>query len=383
MSGKRQDWEKDLERELSDAGRELESAMRDFAGAFQSNVAPVLKNASRSFGRAVRDAALELGDAVQESTAPARARRKKEKRMKQLRDNYKALEGTALGLGITAFIMLAVSGMVLLSGEMDVSAWGVTTVMAAAFAIPAAICQVKSYPARRLVAYHQLLEGRSYCKMEEFSAAVDLPVEKTRREIRHMMQQGNFEGMFLAPDASRIFTNRAAYAAYLAQQSAQSEAQTVQSQAQPASATLADLRSFWMGLRTEKQKLSDEAILAEVEKLDAQTAQLIAWLEMHPADENDVRRFTTYYLPTTLKLLRTYNEVGDKSGESRAAAQIEADIMRILGTINTAFRTLQDGLLQDTALDVSAEVSAMETVLAQDGLTPDELSRTLEKGQMS
>ena len=61
MSGKRQDWEKDLERELSDAGRELESAMRDFAGAFQSNVAPVLKNASRSFGRAVRDAALELG----------------------------------------------------------------------------------------------------------------------------------------------------------------------------------------------------------------------------------------------------------------------------------------------------------------------------------
>ena len=82
MSGKRQDWEKDLERELSDAGRELESAMRDFAGAFQSNVAPVLKNASRSFGRAVRDAALELGDAVQESTAPARARRKKEKRMK-------------------------------------------------------------------------------------------------------------------------------------------------------------------------------------------------------------------------------------------------------------------------------------------------------------
>ena len=90
-----------------------------------------------------------------------------------------------------------------------------------------------------------------------------------------------------------------------------------------------------MGLRTEKQKLSDEAILAEVEKLDAQTAQLIAWLEMHPADENDVRRFTTYYLPTTLKLLRTYNEVGDKSGESRAAAQIE-DVYKRQDTCLTA-----------------------------------------------
>ena len=78
---------------------------------------------------------------------------------------------------------------------------------------------------------------------------------------------------------------------------------------QPVSGTVAELRAFWAGLRSEKQKITDAAVRSEVEKLDAQTAQLIAWIETHPADENDVRRFTTYYLPTTLKLLRTYNEV--------------------------------------------------------------------------
>ena len=39
----------------------------------------------------------------------------------------------------------------------------------------------------------------------------------------------------------------------------------------------------------------------------------------------------------------------------------------------TAFQSLQDNLLKDTAMDVSAEISALETVLAQEGLTKDEL----------
>ena len=71
MSDKERDWEKELEKELSGVGKELESAMQDLAHAIQSNVAPAVKTASRSFGKVIRDAALELGDAVQESTAPA------------------------------------------------------------------------------------------------------------------------------------------------------------------------------------------------------------------------------------------------------------------------------------------------------------------------
>ena len=43
----------------------------------------------------------------------------------------------------------------------------------------------------------------------------------------------------------------------------------------------------------------------------------------------------------------------------------------ILETIDKAFVTLHDGLLEDTALNVSAEISALETVLAQDGLVQD------------
>ena len=36
--------------------------------------------------------------------------------------------------------------------------------------------------------------------------------------------------------------------------------------------------------------------------------------------------------------------------------------------MSTAFRGLMDNLLQNTAVDMQAEISALETVLAQEGL---------------
>lgn len=62
-----------------------------------------------------------------------------------------------------------------------------------------------------------------------------------------------------------------------------------------------------------------------------------------------------------------------QADSSAVAAEIQTDICGILYTINTAFQSLQDNLLKDTAMDVSAEISALETVLAQEGLTKDEL----------
>ena len=79
-----------------------------------------------------------------------------------------------------------------------------------------------------------------------------------------------------------------------------------------------------------------------------------------------VRKFARYYMPTTLKLLRTYADVKDQQGE--AAGNIRQEIGGILTTLNTAFDNLRNDLLTDTALDISSEISAMQTMLAQDGL---------------
>ena len=96
---------------------------------------------------------------------------------------------------------------------------------------------------------------------------------------------------------------------------------------------------------------------------------IMSWVAAHPQSAGKVRRFARYYMPTTLKLLRTYDDV--KGQQSDVASGIRQDIGGILGTLNTAFDNLQADLLSDTALDVSSEISAMQTMLAQDGLSAE------------
>ena len=79
-------------------------------------------------------------------------------------------------------------------------------------------------------------------------------------------------------------------------------------------------------------------------------------------------RFCSYYLPTAVKLLNTYNEVAPHADESSVAAGIQSEVSQVLDTMSTAFRGLMDNLLQNTAVDMQAEISALETVLAQEGL---------------
>ena len=51
--------------------------------------------------------------------------------------------------------------------------------------------------------------------------------------------------------------------------------------------------------------------------------------------------------------------------------KVKAEISDTLDTINTAFENLLDSLFQDDVMDISTDISVLETMLAQEGLTED------------
>ena len=235
---------------------------------------------------------------------------------------------------------------------------------------------LKSRTLRRIATYQSVLGERSYCTLQELSELTGKSQGAVRKDLFRLISSGKYEDVYLAPDGTRLFSGETAYRLYLAQRQAQQEA-GARRQAQPArpepAGVLAECRAFLSDLREQQRLISDAPVLEQVQRIEEQTVQIIAWLEKHPGGESQIRRFVSYYMPTTLKLLRTYNEVDPQADSSAVAAEIQTDICGILYTINTAFQSLQDNLLKDTAMDVSAEISALETVLAQEGLTKDEL----------
>ena len=130
---------------------------------------------------------------------------------------------------------------------------------------------------------------------------------------------------------------------------------------------LETVRRFAQVLAQEKSLMQDENAVEELDQMQKTTAAICEWLEGHPESLPKARRFAEYYIPTTLKLLHTYNDVQGQQGEN--AANIRRDIAGILHTLNQAYRNLYDTLLGDAALDVSSEIAALQGMLANDGLT--------------
>ena len=126
-------------------------------------------------------------------------------------------------------------------------------------------------------------------------------------------------------------------------------------------------RRFAKVLEQEQQLMQHAQGREELETMQKTTTAICEWLEAHPESLPKARRFAEYYIPTTLKLLHTYNDVQGQQGEN--AETIRRDIAGILHTLNQAYDTLYDTLLSDVAMDVSSEIAALQGMLASDGLT--------------
>ena len=126
-------------------------------------------------------------------------------------------------------------------------------------------------------------------------------------------------------------------------------------------------RRFAAVLEKEQQLMQDAQAREELAAMHKTTTAICDWLEAHPESQPKTRRFAEYYIPTTLTLLHTYNDVQGQQGEN--AETIRRDIAGILHTLNQAYENLYNNLLSDVAMDISSEIAALQGMLANDGLT--------------
>ena len=94
-------------------------------------------------------------------------------------------------------------------------------------------------------------------------------------------------------------------------------------------------------------------------------------VEQHPELIQDLHKFMDYYLPTTVKLLNAYEELDKQRLEGENIKTAKREIENTLDTINVAFENLLDSFYNETAWVVSADISVLKTMLAQEGLTEE------------
>ena len=112
-----------------------------------------------------------------------------------------------------------------------------------------------------------------------------------------------------------------------------------------------------------------EVVSEKISRMELLTRRIFERVEQEPDTVSDIRRLMEYYLPTAVKLLEAYEELDSLPVQGENILSSKKEIEDTLDTLNFAFEQLLDSLFQDTAWDVSSDISVLKTMLAQEGLT--------------
>ena len=127
------------------------------------------------------------------------------------------------------------------------------------------------------------------------------------------------------------------------------------------------------------ENIEDEKISQAIRKLERTSQAIFQQVREAPEKLPQIRKFMDYYLPTTLKLLNAYDRMSSVGVGGENIDSTKERVEAIMDTIVAAFDKQLDGLFGAEALDVSADITVLETMLAREGLAGERMEAETTK----
>ena len=106
--------------------------------------------------------------------------------------------------------------------------------------------------------------------------------------------------------------------------------------------------------------------------MERASADIFRFIADHPEKAPQIRKFMNYYLPTTLKLLNSYQRLSQQSVKGENITSTLFNIAGMMHTVADAFEKQLDSLYAEEAMDISAGITVFETLLKQEGFVDEE-----------
>lgn len=125
-------------------------------------------------------------------------------------------------------------------------------------------------------------------------------------------------------------------------------------------------------MRRLNDAIADEKISAQIDHLEETTGKIIDHVAANPKKLPQIRRFMSYYLPTTLKLLNAYDRMDSTGVAGDNIRSTKERVERMMDTLVVAYDKQLDALFGDEAMDISTDITVMENLLRQEGFASGE-----------
>ena len=303
---------------------------------------------------------------------------------------FKAPTGQAAGIaqGIFGAGMAVIFGITTLMGilfgllaEGGLTLIAILGILTAFFGVLGWMGFRKSKLIRHFISFRKKLNKNKYATTEELGEAAGISKDKAIDELKELTKDGCFkQGHFDEKETTFIATDEL-YMQYLNAEQGAREARRVEAEKAKAEGSIPDEvkellnrgNEYIAQINKSNDAIPDALISNKLDRMADIVTKIFEEVRRRPELAGRLNMFMDYYLPTTTKLLQAYEELDRQvlAGDNITTAKRE--IAGSLDTINDAFEKLLDSFFAEQAMDVSADISVMKTMMQQEGLTPDEL----------
>ena len=308
---------------------------------------------------------------------------------KQLPAVYaKKLPGQVSGivLSVTGFTMSAITALsgigtgILMAISPSIAAGVVTGVMGVAAVGGLVMGMIGSglwKTANRFRQYTKAIGNRAYCTIEELAGKCGRDKKSVVKDLKKMIDKKMFLQGHLDEQETCVIVTDEMYQQYLLVQK-QAQEREIQEKAsreqkeklpEECRKILEEGNECIRYIRKCNDDIPGEEMSQKLSRLELIITRIFEEVGKNPELAGELRKFMNYYLPTTRKLVDAYRELDQETIISENMAKTKKEIEDTLDTINEAFENLLDSFFEERAMDISSDISVLQTMLAQEGLT--------------
>ena len=215
----------------------------------------------------------------------------------------------------------------------------------------------------RYTNYLAYIGANRQVSLAPMAAAMDVSVRRLTRDLRKMLATHVLPTGYLDIKAGKLMLTEMGYT-----EPPEPEPEPEkQEESTPEDDILREIRLI-------NDLIPDPVISAKIDRIEEITKKILQYQKTHPQRTQQLRTFLSYYLPTTLKILRSYARLDAQGVEGENITAAKKRIEDMMDQVVQGFEKQLDKLFSSDAMDIAADVQVLENMLKKDGLSGNDMN---------
>ena len=235
--------------------------------------------------------------------------------------------------------------------------------------------------AKRYKRYVGMVKDKLYCSIQEMAQRTGKSERFIVKDLRRMIQLGMFKQAHLDQKQTCLIASDEMYDQYMLTQKnyeeeqkkreseklADERRQAEKARLGEAAQVIEEGKSYVRLIRQCNDEIPGEEMSDKLDRLELLVTRIFDQVEKEPELASELRKMLSFYLPTTKKLLEAYRDLDGQQLDLSNIEQTKREIETAVDNINEAFEKFLDELFREKAWDIQSDISALHTILKQDG----------------